>query len=148
MNSEAQEDGGPSDFLAFGSSGNDDNRGYRNNFQYRPYNRNRNQRNQNFRRNQPFGGQDEGNPHFTPANFNGPGGYNKRFNDGFRGRPNHTNNFQNRRNFTPYNVSFQKVINLLPNVLSFMRIFIFRNSVEMLIRTQRFQFKIMSIKVW
>lgn len=95
MNSEAQGDSGSSDFLSFGSGGNDNNRGHRDNFQYRPYNRNWNQRNQNFRRNQPFGTQDEGNSHFK-----GP-----RFNDGFRGRPNHRNNFQNRRNFIPYNVS-------------------------------------------
>ncbi|XP_031632563.1 putative uncharacterized protein DDB_G0282133 [Contarinia nasturtii] len=99
MSSESQNTVENSDFLSFNTNRtNDDGKNNRNNFQYRPYNRNRNQRNPNFRHNQYMGGPNEGDPQFSPANFSSPvSGYQHR---GFR--PHHMNQFPNQRNFTPY----------------------------------------------
>lgn len=106
MSSGPQENVDNSDFLAFSSNKNsDDGQNVRNNYQYRPYNRNRNQRNPNFRRDQFMGGQ-RNDGEFTPADFSSPvGGYQQRFDRGFRGRP---NQYQNQRNFTPYKVSLRR----------------------------------------
>ena len=112
MSSEPQENAESSNFIAFEKSANDNNRGYRQNFQYRPYNRHQNYRNQNFRRNQhyqqPFGGghgQNDGDPQFSPANFSSPVHHQQRYdNGGYRHRPNQMNQFQHRRNFVPFNV--------------------------------------------
>lgn len=108
MSSEPQESGDSSNFIAFDKTNNGNNRGYRPNFQYRPYNRNQNHRNQNFRRNQyqQFDGpQNHDDPQFSPANFSSPV-HQQRFdnNGGFRHRPNQMNHNQQRRNFVPFNV--------------------------------------------
>lgn len=107
MNSGSQESQGSSDFLAFDARGNQDGpKNFRNNFQYRPYNRNRNNRNQHFRRDQFMSGRNDGDGQFAPADFSSPvGGHPHKFDDGFRNRPNHFNHHQNRRNFTPFKVS-------------------------------------------
>lgn len=111
MSSEPQDTEESSNFLAFDKTNNDNDngRGYRSNFQYRPYNRHQNYRNQNFRRNQhqqPFGGaQTDGDSHFAPANFSSPV-HQQRSDNGFRHRSiNQMNQFQHRRNFVPFNVS-------------------------------------------
>lgn len=100
------------DFLAFSSNKNSgDSQNQRNNFQYRPYNRNRNQnqRNHNFRREQWGGQRNDSDGQFAPADYSSPvGGYQHRFDRGFRGRPN-MNQFQNQRHFTPFKVSLEKI---------------------------------------
>lgn len=105
--SESQEPSEGGDYLAF-TKNNDGNKAFRNNFQHRSYYRNRNQGNHNFRRNQHFGGRNDGDGQFAPANSSSPVGFNshqQRLNNGFHNRPNH-NYYQNRnRNFTPYKVS-------------------------------------------
>lgn len=104
-----------SDYLSFDAKGNgngDGPKNFRNNSQYRPYNRNRNFRQQNFRQqnfrqNQFMGGRNDGDgAQFSPNNFSSPvGGHQQRFDNGFRNRPNHFNQYnQNRRNFTPFKV--------------------------------------------
>lgn len=119
MSSEPQENAGESaSFLAFDKTNDGNNRGYRQNFhQYRPYNRNQNYRNQNFRRNQQqyqqFGApqQNDDDPQFAPANYSSPVHHQQRFDNGgggggggggWRQRPNQQ--FQHRRNFVPFNV--------------------------------------------
>lgn len=104
--SETSESG---DYLAF-TKNNDGNKVFRNNSQYRPYqHKNRNQGNHNFRRNQYFGGRNDGDGQFAPANFSSPVGFNshqQRFDNGYQNRGNHSNYFQNRnRNFTPFKVN-------------------------------------------
>lgn len=105
MNSGSQEPKENSDFLSFDSRGNDGQKNFRNNFQYRPYHhRNRNYQNSNFRQ---MNRRNDGDGQFSPADFSSPvGGYQQKFDDGFRNRPNHFNQNQNRRNFTPFKVSF------------------------------------------
>lgn len=93
-----------SNYLAFSSKTIDDNKTFRNNFQYRPYNRNRNQRNPNYR---PFDRQNDNNSYFGQDNCNNRPGFNHGFRNNFRGRPNFTP-FQNQRNvqhFKQFNVS-------------------------------------------
>lgn len=123
MSSEPPENAGESaNFLAFDKTNDGNNRGgYRQNFQYRPYNRHQNNyRNKNIRRNQlqsyqQFGApQNDDDPQFSPANFSSPvHHHHQRFDNGggggggggFRHRPNHMNQqFQHRRNFVPFNV--------------------------------------------
>lgn len=104
-NTGSQEPKENSDFLSFDSRGNDGQKNFRNNFQYRPYHhRNRNYQNSNFRH---MNRRNDGDGQFSPADFSSPvGGYQQKFDDGFRNRPNHFNQYQNRRNFTPFKVSF------------------------------------------
>lgn len=117
MSSEPQETAESSNFIAFDKTNNDDNRGYRSNFhQHRPYNRHQNYRQQNFRRNhhQQFGAaQNDGDAQFSPANFSSPV-HQQRFNNRFHHRPQQMNQFQQRRNFVPFNVSIS-IRNTPPN---------------------------------
>lgn len=114
MSSEQQEISESSDFLSFNSNRNsDDGQNVRNNFQYRPYNRNHNHRNHNFRRDHFAGGpRNDGHAGFAPADFSSPvGGYQQRFDRGFRGgRPNHMNQYHNQRNFNQFKVSLRQTI--------------------------------------
>lgn len=101
MSSDPQESTDSSNFLAF------NNKNSRNDFQYRPYNRNRNNRGlHQFRPNNFMtGGRNDGDSQFTPANFSSPvgGQHQQRFNGGFlNNRPHHRKQFQ--RNFLPSQV--------------------------------------------
>lgn len=119
MSSDPQEMEETGNFIAFDKSNNGDNRGggggYRQNFQYRPYHRQQNNRNPIFRRNhqqhqqfgipqyQQHGG---GDSQFAPANYSSPVHQQQRFDSGYRHRPNQMNQF--RRNFVSFNVIAMK----------------------------------------
>lgn len=108
MSSESQDTTEDTNFLAFDAIKNsdDNNKYFRNNFQYRPYNRQQNYRNQHFRRDQ-FNSPNEEDAQFSPANFSSPvGGYQQRFNKGYRNRPNH----MNQRNFSPHFNNVSKLV--------------------------------------
>lgn len=163
MSSEPQENAESSNFIAFDKTNNDNNRGYRSNFQYRPYNRHQNYRQQNFRRNQhqqQFGGapqNDGGDGQFSPANFSSPVHHQQHFDNGFRHRPNQMNQFQHRRNFVPFNVRISIIKKFCVDISEVKRgkfftilfKFIYRDLVEIQIKLQDppHQFNSISTKV-
>lgn len=106
MNPAPQDSAETSEFLSFDTNkNNDESKNIRNNSQYRPYNRNRYHRNQNFRQNQ-WVDRNDGDPtsQFAPTNSSSPvGGQQYRYNDGFHNRQHHRNKYQ--RNYTPFRVS-------------------------------------------